>query len=97
MNVRFTADPTSRWRGDEGLQWVELPRSGARAGMAANGATSPFGHVPTKDRNRPTADLSPSVLGWLISRDSSLLVNPLIYRSCSLALPTKKPPRSRGY
>jgi hypothetical protein len=23
VNVRFTADPTSRWRGDEGLQWVE--------------------------------------------------------------------------
>jgi len=23
VNVRFTSDPTSRWRGDEGLQWVD--------------------------------------------------------------------------
>ena len=37
-NVRFPADPTIRSRGHEGPLGVELPRSGARAGMTADGA-----------------------------------------------------------
>jgi hypothetical protein len=41
VNVRFTADPTSRWRGDEGLQWVDLTRSPAGIRTPGIGAIEP--------------------------------------------------------
>jgi hypothetical protein len=48
VNVRFTADPTSRWRGDEGLQRVDSGGSAMIARTAGIGASFSFPLPPVE-------------------------------------------------